>query len=119
MKLSEYKGDAALDLLADLIDPFCDILSDKEIAENLRTGGKKLTAVKLMIKKHKRAVVEIMAALDGKDPDTYEVGVLTLPMKLLELLNDPELMSLFTSAEQTGGAKPSGSASENTDDAEA
>ena len=33
MKLSEYQGEAALDLLADLIEPAGEIMSEKEIGE--------------------------------------------------------------------------------------
>ena len=33
MKLSEYQGEEALDLLADLIEPAGEIMSDKEIGD--------------------------------------------------------------------------------------
>lgn len=33
MKLSEYQGEAALDILADLIEPAGEIMTDKEIGE--------------------------------------------------------------------------------------
>ena len=116
-KLSEYKGDEAIELLADLVDPVLEIISDAEIADQLQ---KKLyaAAVKPILKAHKQAVLQILALLNGKTVEEYksEVNLFTIPKALLELLNDPDLMNLFTSAEQTEGVTSSGSASENTED---
>jgi hypothetical protein len=46
-------------------------------------------------------VIEIIARLDCADPATYEVNLLTLPMKLYEIINDPEVVQLFFSSDQT------------------
>ena len=116
MRLSDYKGDEALDVLADLIDPIAEIASDREVLDILAHGKKRLDAIKIMLKNHKRSVIQVLAALDREDPDTYKVSVLTLPLKLMELLNDPEVQSLFTSAEPTADATPSGSASESREE---
>lgn len=97
MRLSEIKGDAALDLLADLIDPATEIMADKEFVEIIKSGKPKLLAVKHAIKNHKKAIFEIMARLDGKEPEEYEINLLTLPLKVLEIFNDPALVDLFTS----------------------
>ena len=53
--------------------------------------------IKLLIKDHKKSIIEILAMIDGVPVDEYQVNVFTLPMKLLELLNDKDLMSFFTS----------------------
>lgn len=100
MKISEIKGEQALDTLADLIEPVARILADKEMEQAIRGGEPKLLLVKKMLKGHKAEVIEILAALDGADPATYEVNLLTLPVKLLEILNDEALTSLFTSQGQ-------------------
>lgn len=115
MKLSDFKGENALDLLADIIEPAAEILGDKEIAELYNGGWKKAAIVKIAIKKHKKEVIEILAAMDGVPVEEYSCNVLTLPLKLLEILNDKEFMELFTFAGQTGGAKSSGSPTENTE----
>ena len=109
MKLSEYKGEAALDILADLIEPAGEIMSDKEIGEVFKQN--RFKAIGLAIKNHKKAVMQIMAALDGVPVAEYKCNVFSLPVKILELLNDPELIQLFTYQGQTGDAKSSGSAS--------
>ena len=112
MKLSEYQGEAALDLLADLIEPAGEIMSDKEIGELFKKN--RFKAIGLAIKNHKKAVMQIMATMEGVPVEEYKCNVSTLPVKILELLNDPALVQLFTYQGQTGDANSSGSASENT-----
>ena len=114
MKLSEYQGEAALDILADLIEPVGEIMSDKEIGEVFKKN--RFKAVGLAIKNHKRAVMQILATMDGVSVDEYKCNVFTLPVKILEILNDPELVQLFTYQGQTGDANSSGSASVNIEE---
>ncbi len=111
MKLSEYKGEAALDILADLIGPVGEIMSDKEIGKVFKEN--RFKAIGLAIKNHKKAVIQILATMDGVPAEEYKCNVFTLPVKILELLNDPDLVQLFTYQGQMGGASSSGSASEN------
>ena len=114
MKLSEYQGEAALDILADLIEPVGEIMTDKEIGEVFKKN--RFKAIGLAIKNHKKAVMQIMATIDGVPVEEYKCNVFTLPVKILELLNDPEMIQLFQYQGQTGDAKSSGSVSENTED---
>lgn len=115
MKLSEVKGEAAMEMLADLIEPAGEIFGDKGVAEAYRKGNK-LGAVKVAIKNHKKAVIEILAVLDGVPVEEYCPNLFSLPVKLLEILNDKDLLQLFTLQGQTGDATSSVSASENTKD---
>ena len=114
MKLSEYQGEAALDVLADLIEPAGEIMSDKELGEVFKEN--RFKAIGLAIRNHKKAVMQIMATMDGVPVDEYKCNVFTLPAKILELLNDPDLIQLFTYQGQTGDANSSGSASENIEE---
>lgn len=114
-KLSDYKGEDALDLLADLIDPVADIASDKEIATLVRSKQSKMAIVKVAIKNHKKAILEILAILEGVPVEEYECSVFSLPVKILEILNDKELINFFTSAGQTEDATSFGSSMENTE----
>ena len=114
MKLSEYQGEDALDVLADLIEPAGEIMSDKQIGDVFKEN--RFRAIGLAIKNHKKAVMQIMATMDGVPVEEYKCNVLTLPVKILELLNEPELVQLFTYQGQTGDADSSGSASENTEE---
>ena len=113
MKLSDFKDDAALDLIADIIEPATEILADPAIKEAF--GRSKMAAIKVAIKSHKNAIREIVARLDGKTPEECHFTALSLPVKLLSLLNDPDLQQLFTSSGQTEGENACSSASENTE----
>ena len=112
MKLSESKGEKALDVLAEIIEPAVEIMQDKKIVAAAK-AGKTLEIVKCACKDHKKAVITILAVLDDADPDTYEVGVLTLPAKILELLNDPDIQAVFTSPPNKEAKKSSGKQSGN------
>lgn len=113
MKLSDFKGEKALDVLADILEPAVELMTDKEIIALFRSG-KKAKAVSTAIKNHKKAVISILAATEGVDPEDYQPNVLSLPAKLLEILNDQELMSLFQS-QGPENKTSSGSAMENTE----
>ena len=113
MKLSDIKGEKAIEVLADLLEPVAEIMADKEVVALVRSG-QKLKAVSAALKKHKKACLTILALTDGEDPETYSPSILAIPMKGVELLNDPELMSLFSSQSQEDKTF-SGSATENTE----
>lgn len=119
MKLSEYKGEKALDLLADLFEPAANIMADKEISRLAKAGEPKVKIISVAIKNHKKEVIEILAILDGADPKDYaeKVNIFTLPKKVLEAINDPDLMSLFTLQGQKAETL-SGSATESIEESE-
>lgn len=104
MKLSDYKGEEALDVLADIIEPLAMILSDKEIQELAKQ--KNVPAIKFIkpaIKNHKKELIEVLARLENESAEEYaeKVNLLTLPMQILDLVNDPEVQSLFRSQEKS------------------
>lgn len=111
-RLSEYRGEEALDVLADLIEPAAEIMQDKQLATLFREKNM-AAAAKVALKNHKKAVLSILARLEDEDPDTYAPSVFALPLKLLEILNDPELVNLFTSQGQNEAQTTSGSATAN------
>lgn len=112
-KLSEFRGAEALDVLADLIEPATEFMSDKEVVLLLRDRSTILSGASLILKKHPKAILRIMARLEGADPETYNPSLVALPKMLVELFNDPELIDLFTSQGQSEAQTNSGSATEN------
>ena len=112
MKLSEFKDDAALELIADIIEPATEILADHAIKDAFSRS--KMAAIKVAIKNHKGAIKEIIARLDGKTPEECHFTALSLPIKLLSMFNDPDLQQLFTSSGQTADETACSSASEST-----
>ena len=106
-----------LELFADLIEPAAEIIGDKAVAKILQTGGKPAKAVKIAIKNHKQAVIELLARLDGVDPENYVVpGPIGLAMRLINLFNQPDIKDLFIAQGQNEIAADSGSATENIGD---
>jgi hypothetical protein len=97
MRLSEIRDEQALDVLADVLEPLENIIADEEIKESYKRDGFKMKFVAKLIKTHKRDVIEILARLDMKEPDDYSFSILSVPARVLEILNDPEFVSLFTS----------------------
>lgn len=114
-KLSEYKGEEAIEILADLTEPAIEVFADKDFSRLIQ--GKQIPkAISAALKNHKTAVLDIMWVIDGKPGERaeYAPGVFALPVKLMAILNDPDMMSLFRSAGETADAI-SASASENTE----
>lgn len=116
MKISEFQNEDALDLLADLIDPVSNILADDEVIKSLNTN--KISMVKTIIKTHKKEVIEILARLDGVPVEEYKVNVFTLPIKLIEILNDEGLVNFFDSQQVQPEKTSSGLAMVNTEETE-
>lgn len=114
-KISEYKNEESLELLADIIEPAAAILSDKKIAGLMRSG-EKLKAVSAAIKAHKNEVIEILARLNETPVDEYECNIFSLPAALLEILNDEGLLDFFTASVQGNTKVSGGSATENTEE---
>lgn len=112
MRLSDYQDEAALDLLADLIEPASEILGDEAVKE-AAVSGKTWRAVAVAIKNHKKSVLRVLAALDGVPAKEYHCNVMTLPAKLVELFDDPDIAQLFTFAGQKEEQPPFGSPTEN------
>lgn len=113
MKISDFRNEDALDLLADLIEPAAHIFSDKQVEKAYRDGDR-IGAIKHAIKDHKTDVIAIVAALDGTTPDKCDFDAITLLSKILEILSDQELVNFFGSQGRTEEKKPSGSATAST-----
>lgn len=112
MKLSEIKGEKALEVLADLIDPIKELLEDDKL-KDMRDESNKLDIVKYLLKQHKKEMLTILALISGENPETYEPTILTLPVMVMDFLNDPDVAELFGLQGQPTEQASSGSATEN------
>ena len=121
MKLSDFRGEEAIEVLAEIIEPLALICADPEIAAlNQKEGGTPMLAyVKPMLKNHSKEVIEILAILNKQPTEEYKAGLTlaTLPLQVLELINDPEIQNLFYSQSQSpiDTSAISGSVTENTE----
>lgn len=98
-KLSDYKGDEAIELWADLIDPLTTILTDKEIAEVVKSGEPKVKIAKIILKAHANEAVEILERIDDTPVDGMNI-VLRLVSLINEIGRNEDVKSFFGYAEQ-------------------
>lgn len=128
MKLSDIRGERALEVVADLIDPICNIAQDEKAAaffrkEKVPPGMDPKTFLLRRVQKtippllnsHRRDVLRILSAIEGSSLSKYESS-LTLAKLMkdwVDLMTDSAFFELFLSA-QNGDT--SGSAQENTAD---
>lgn len=121
-RLSEYRDEEALDLLADILNPVVEIMQDEKVQKFFdKNSGEKMTVadvVTLVIKAHKKAVMQIMAALEGVPSEEYHCNIFTLPAQLMQVVNDPDLRAFFALQGQTDSASTSGSATGLSEDGE-
>lgn len=128
MRLSDIKGERVLDVVADLIEPLCNIAETEEVKKLFtrdvvqdEKAAQELVLKKLrsyapaLIRSCKKDIIAVLAILDDKNPVEYEneLTAFTLMRDLTTFLNDPVLMSLFLSA-QRAGENSSGAAPEIT-----
>lgn len=111
-KLSEYKNEDALDLLADIMEPVAYIFADKEFVKKAQEN--KLSAIKHVMKKHSKNILSIIARLEGVPVEEYKCTIFSLSLAIMNLFNDPELMDFFKSQGLKINNESSGSAMENT-----
>lgn len=111
-ELERFNEDA-LERFADLLEPISEIAADSEVMSE--KGSLAKIAAKA-IKRHKQAVIQILAISDGEPVEGYKVNAFTIPFKLVNLMNRPEFKDLFTSQGQKTDEEPSGSAMDDTRD---
>jgi len=123
-KLSEFKDEQAFDVLIEILEPAINLISDDRFKTALK-GDKekgikpdKLNAVKVCLEYHRDDIVTIMAVLNETPVEEFHYNILTLPTMLLQIFNDEELVDFFKSQSTEISEAFSGSATENTEEAE-
>lgn len=117
-KLSDYKGDEAIELWADLLDPLTTILGDKAVQNVIRSGQSKMAIAKSILNAHKSEAVEILLRVDPTPIDGLNI-ILRLVALLADIGQNDEIKSFFGFAEQaTTESESSGSVTENIEGAE-
>lgn len=97
MYLTEATNEEALDALAELLEPCEEIFTDAELKAMFDKNESQMVIIRHAIKNHKQAIIKILAVLDGVPVEEYKCNVLTIPVKLIELLNNKELAPFFHS----------------------
>lgn len=116
MKLGDIKGERAVEVIAELIEPIASIATDfpnfsvsqedKKDGESdrdlvVRTFKEKVPG---LLKSHKNDVLAILCSINGMNPD--DLSVVDIIKGVIDLTNDSDFLSLFLSAVNTGAPKP-------------
>lgn len=117
MKLSNLRGEDAIDTMADLIEPITEIASDKEF-EKLYKSKPLLFSVKHCLKHHKKSVLEILAILNCEDPDYFDPKFWEIPKMIFDVLDDENVKSLFLSQQMSNSSDTSSAVVENSEETE-
>lgn len=116
MKLSEYKNEDALELLADLLNPLAEIMSDEEFKKVLtKENTTKMEMIQYLLRNKNKQIIAILARMENTPVEEFEVNIISLTKKLLDVFNDKELIDFFQSQGQMLAGETSGSATENTE----
>ena len=113
MKLSDYKNEDAIEVIADILEPLSVIFTDEEIKKEKNKN--RMKAVSMALKKYKKEVIQILARIDDVPVDKYECNALTLPMKVLEVMNDKEAQDFLESLGAMGDQSSFGDVMANTE----
>lgn len=98
-RLSDYHGNEAIELWADLIDPLTAILTDEEIRKSVQSGGNKIEIAKQILKNHSTEATDILLRIDDSPIDGLNI-VLRLVSLLAEIGENEEIKTFFGFAEQ-------------------
>lgn len=116
-KLSDYQGDEAIELWADLLGPLTAILSDDKVQKIVKSGKPKMLIAKEILKSHKKEATEILLRIDPEPLDGLNI-ILRLVALLADIGDNEEIKSFFGYAEQGQTENESfGSVTESTEGA--
>ena len=110
-KLSEFEGDAAFNVIADLMMYINEIKKNPETQKLLK--AKDVDVESALFKDNKHAITGILAALSGVPIEEYRFTAYTLIRDFTEAFKDPGVQMLFGVQRQTPAS--AGSASESTE----
>lgn len=112
-KLSEFKGDAGIDVVADLLPYIEEIVRNPE--NRAARSKDKIHFASTILKNSKPAVKGIFAVLNEMPVDEYEISAASILVDTLTLLNDETLLVLFGLQSKSPKPASSGSVSESTE----
>lgn len=111
MRLSEFKDEKGIEVVAKLLTPISRIAENKANAD--ASGKSMLAFASSMLQNNASDVKEMLAILDDKDPTEYHCTAATVLGDVFNMISDPELLELFGLRSQNPAS--SGSASESTE----
>lgn len=111
MKLSEFRDEKGIEVVAKLLVPISNIAKNKSNAA--AKGQSVMEFASAMLQNNPKDVKDMLAILADKDPAKYHCSAASVLVDVLNMLSDQELMQLFGLQSKTPAS--AGSASENTE----
>lgn len=111
MRLSDFKDEKGVEIIAKLLVPIKNIASNPKNAEARKEGDWAFASA--MLQNSPRDAMDMLAILHEQDPKDYHCSAATVLVDVFNMISDPELLALFGLQSQTTAS--SGSASENTE----
>ena len=111
-RIADARGEEALGIAAELVGILSEIAGDREFTEALAGGMTAADAACRLLRDHGGAVIRILALDDGIG-EAEEAELLSpfgIPGRLIGLLRDPALRTLFGSAAAGNGGNGSSAA---------
>lgn len=112
-KLSDFKDEKAIVVVAQLLEPIMTIVTNPENGKfkDEQNGFKMFSG---FLANSPKSMMQIFAILSEQDVERYHCDGVEVTKNLMTLVSDSRLIELFTSQGQTGDAKSSGSVAVNT-----
>lgn len=105
MRLSEFRDEQGVEVVAKLLVPIAKIVSNEKNAKAQKEAnegkGSTLDFVSALLQNNPRDVMDMLAILDGKDPNEYHCSAATVLVDALHMMSDHELLMLFGLQRQT------------------
>lgn len=105
MRLSEFRDEQGVEVVAKLLVPIGKIVSNEKNAKAQKEAnegkGSMLDFVSALLQNSPRDVMDMLAILDGKDPNEYHCSAATVLVDALHMMSDHELLMLFGLQRQT------------------
>jgi hypothetical protein len=109
LKLSEFRDEKAVEVVAKLLVPIGRIVSNKDNAK--ARGGSNLEFASAILANNPADVKDMLAILNDKGPSEYHCTAATVIFDVMNMLDDEQLLQLFGLQRQTQTSSTSASES--------
>lgn len=115
-KLSDYEGNEAIELWADLLKPMTKIFGDPDVANVMKSHKPPVIIAQTILESHTAEATEIMLRIDPTPINGLNL-ITRLVSLVMEFVNTEELRGFFPSVEpDVMESESGGSAMANTED---
>lgn len=98
-KLSDYEGDEAIELWADLLEPVTKLIADDEVRKIYKSGQPRIKIAQEILKSHADVVTGILQRIDPEPINGLNV-ITRFAALLTDISQMPELKDFFSSVGQ-------------------